>query len=919
MALKLLPEGTPGSPGGGGIDPMWLVLVLVASGLTIVAIVWLRNRRVERARERLHDVHKALLRIGGALQSFIRTGDYIPERTRRPLDAELTQLTEQSFPPVVRILRHARDPVVREQLSAFPRQASEMRRFLEGHNDQYVKRMVAEHSKLLVEELKTDEAQREATVRDDYRNLVIAGAGSGKTRTIVARIRFLLERQILPTAILAVTFTNKATEEMQDRLKQMGVPLADRGNDGITVSTLHALGKRVVQASMAAPISVADDRWTDSLVAAALRDARSAHDQQLARLYLNAILHFHRNEDERAPALGGDQTYRTLRGEHVRSIGERIIADFLFVHHVPYNYEAKASWAQVGSGRSGYHPDFTLLETGVCIEYWGVNRKGEVPAGWATSLAEYRQGMEWKREQFRRGGKALLEFYDYERTEGTLEARLHERLTRAGVHLRLMTFDEFETTIGDMKYIGSAIEELLVEFITNARSLRLTPDEIRKRLVNATPRVHHFGLLGIAVLGRYESALSAEGRIDFSDMLHRAADILEGGANPLPKFEHVLVDEFQDTSAAMARFLKAVIAVSQARLFAVGDDWQAIYGFTGGDVDHIINFESHFGPASTTMLNVNYRSPAVIVEAGAALIARNEKQVPKHVVVFSRERGEAYVHEVPDNDSAIVDRTTSLIREELRHCPPDKILVLSRTNHLLEDVIQACRRNQVPVANPDRDVQGVRILSAHKAKGLEADVVIVANASDHLFGFPSKVENPDVLEPVRMSAGDAQAEERRLFYVAITRAMKRLHLVARQGLPSPYLAEIEGSSNPSRSLELSKVRVGARFAAAFHVERLYRLTDRQRAVGIRQSGLLATSTGRFAFTSWASVDLEEGALYWLNDVVKERPYRDQQRIKLDERTRAGLRSRSGVGDQTTGGRELRPRPPPSHQPRLLDR
>ena len=420
------------------------------------------------------------------------------------------------------------------------------------------------------------------------------------------------------------------------------------------------------------------------------------------------------------------------------------------------------------------------------------------------------------------------------------------------------------------------------------------------------------------MLERYQAALSAEGRIDFSDMLHQAADILEGGTNPLPKFEHVLVDEFQDTSAAMARFLKALVAVTGARLFAVGDDWQAIYGFAGGDVDHIINFESHFGLASTTMLNVNYRSPAVIVEAGAALIARNERQVPKQVLIFSRERGEAYVYEVPDDDLAIVDRTASLVRQELRQVPPDRILVLSRTNHLLEAIIEACRRNGVSVGNPDRGVQGVRILSAHRAKGLEADVVIVANASDHLFGFPSKVENPDVLEPVRMSAGDAPAEERRLFYVAITRAMKRLHLVSRQGLPSPYLAEIEGGANPSLAPDSSNVRVGARFAGAFSVERLYGLSDRQKAAGIRQSGLLASSASRMAFTSWASFNLEEGALYWLNDLVKEQPYRDQHRVKLDQHTSGNLRLRSPI-DRQDGGRELRPHPPPSHQPRLLQR
>src|SRR3989442_10095825 len=90
-----------------------------------------------------------------------------------------------------------------------------------------------------------------------------------------------------------------------------------------------------------------------------------------------------------------------------------------------------------------------------------------------------------------------------------------------------------------------------------------------------------------------------------------------------------MVDEFQDTSAAMARFLKALVAVSGARLFAVGDDWQAIYGFAGGDLDYILNFETHFGLASTTMLNINYRSPAVIVEARRRPPARNSKQVSK--------------------------------------------------------------------------------------------------------------------------------------------------------------------------------------------------------------------------------------------------------------------------------------------------
>src|SRR5256712_4040804 len=409
------------------IDPLSLVLVVAAVGAGVAGVVWYRRRQVARALIRLRQAESDLREIENALEAFVLSGNYIPESVRRPLGAKVVQIAEGSLPPIAKAVRRGRDSGMRQESEVALRHGGELRRILENHNDQYVKRVMAEHSRLLVDDLRADEAQRNAIVRDDVRNLVIAGAGSGKTRTIVGRIRFLLECKVPPTAILAVTFTNKATEEVQDRLKQMGVTIAGREGGGVTVSTLHSLGKRVVQAVATGPISVADDRWTDSLVAAVLREARTGQDPRLGELYLHAILNFHRSEDETAPAVGGDKTYRTLRGEHVRSIGERMIADFLFFNHVEYKYEAKASWASVGGGPGAHHPDFSLPGNGASLGYWGINRAGEVPAGWTTSTAEYKQGMAWKRDQFHREGKALIEFYDYDRTNGTLDAALRER------------------------------------------------------------------------------------------------------------------------------------------------------------------------------------------------------------------------------------------------------------------------------------------------------------------------------------------------------------------------------------------------------------------------------------------------------------------------------------------------------------
>ena len=903
------------------MDLLWLVLGLVLAAIlaivVLVALPWYRKHGIELARASLKEIPPILAKIDNSLEPYLSSKEYLPERVARPLRSEIQTLAELTLPVLGKSVRRAHDVAMRKDFESMTAAANQLCQRLAGNNYQYVQRAISEHSKLLVDELKLDAAQREATVRDDERNLVVAAAGSGKTRTLIARVRYLLERGSAPTNILAITFTNKATEEMKDRLKQMSVPVADQGSDGVTVSTLHALGKREVQAATPGPLSIADEHWTNSLVASALRDAREGRDRQLSSLYVNAILNFHRDLDERTPALGADLTYRTRRGEQVRSIGERIIADFLLTHQVPYKYEATASWAQVGSGRSAYHPDFTLLDTGACVEYWGIDRGGNVAGNWSTSSADYGKGMAWKRGEFNRTGKKLIEFYDYERREGTLEALLETRLTGAGVQLRPMTLAGLEKILGDTKYIGSVIERQLAGFIENARSFRMSTDQILQRLISATPRVHHFGNLGLAVLQRYERELASEGRVDFSDMLHRAADIVEKGASSLPKFDHVLVDEFQDTSTAMARLVNALVRTNHAHLFAVGDDWQAIYGFAGGDVDHVVNFESHFGPASQTMLDTNYRSPATIVEAGAALIAHNPGQIPKQVVISSPERGEAFIHEVPDDDLAIINKAIQLVNEERKRVDPDEILVLSRTNHLVKGISDGCQQNGIPVAYPDRNVSGVRILSAHKAKGLEANVVVIANASDHLFGFPSKMENSDVLEPVRMSAGNAPAEERRLFYVAVTRARKRLHLISRQGHPSPYIAEIEGASQQSQTASRGSFRPGVRFNDAFYVEQVYRLTDRQAKARIHQCGLLTTPNGRFSFTSWLPFYLDQGRTYSLTGVLYDRPYQNRHQVTLDRATHVERQAIQSQASQPIGVRQLRPRPPPQFQPRLM--
>src|SRR5437879_6056308 len=195
------------------MDPLSLVLVVAVVGAGVAAVVWYRKRQVARARVGLRQAETDLLAIDTALETFVRSGNYISGSVRRPLSAKVSQIVESNLPPIAKVVRRARDSQIRGESEAALRRGNELRRILEGHNDQYVKRMMTEHSKLLVDDLKADEAQRNAIVRDDVRNLVIAGAGSGKTRTIVGRVCFLLERHVPPIAVLAVTLPDRATEE----------------------------------------------------------------------------------------------------------------------------------------------------------------------------------------------------------------------------------------------------------------------------------------------------------------------------------------------------------------------------------------------------------------------------------------------------------------------------------------------------------------------------------------------------------------------------------------------------------------------------------------------------------------------------------------------------------------------------------
>src|SRR3989304_2994079 len=156
-------------------------------------IPWVRARRIKKANTEMQEARASVENIENALKPFSSSTSYLPERVSRPLLTKTNELVERTLPPIAKTVRRTHDSTMLQQLESVIQDTSQLHRLLTEQNDQYVKRAIAQHSKLLVEELRLDSSQQEATVREDERTLVIAAAGSGKTRTLIARVRYLLE------------------------------------------------------------------------------------------------------------------------------------------------------------------------------------------------------------------------------------------------------------------------------------------------------------------------------------------------------------------------------------------------------------------------------------------------------------------------------------------------------------------------------------------------------------------------------------------------------------------------------------------------------------------------------------------------------------------------------------------------------
>lgn len=695
------------------------------------------------------------------------------------------------------------------------------------HNKEVIRNEVEKEYE--IEGKKLDKQQITAVVACEDANLVMAAAGSGKTLSLLAKLKYLIDVLKIPSSnILIISFTRNTVNDLKKRISKLGYPSK-------IARTFHSLGNWIIKETDLKKRKLVKEKEVNKLVKKIMKDLLINEDYQ--RKYNDYILNHHtvpfdiseiKEVEERVsfnklftrPTLKRVSTIKsnyninspTKGGEYVKSKEEQIIANFLFINQVPYEYEKQYPYVH-----TKYEPDFTLNQNGieVYLEHFGINRDGTT-APWVDSLS-YHSQMNWKRNTHEEYGTTLLESYTYQWRDHTLLSHIESEIKRVGMEPKRLSEEEISKLILESyKKDVDSFTELCITFLNLFKNSSLSIEELENKIHSIDDkyqfnRTQKFYEIFKPIYVEYQKHLEENDLQDFADMIKVATEKIRDLPEECFQYRYILVDEVQDLSYGKYSLLKALLdKCPGCRLYCVGDDWQSIYRFTGSDLTLINDFTTFFNKVTyKSLIETTHRFGDPTIEYSANFILKNPNQVKKTVKKGENEITDVKIHlnQTPDDDANKLNQILlSLVNKySLNVLRKKSILIISRYNR---DIDRIKGNNFFNIKHePDNkkvviewkptlneDPVKIRFCTMHRAKGLTEDIVLIINCNEGYMGMPATQSDDPVLN-ILLAHPDGYpfSEERRLFYVSITRATNETHIIANKDNPSRFLFELDSN------------------------------------------------------------------------------------------------------------------------------
>ena len=762
--------------------------------------------------------------------------------------------------------------------------------------------------------------QRQACVSPAQNTLVLAGAGTGKTSTLMGRVAYLIQsQQARADEILMLAFAVEAADEMQERgeflldsrltvisrgqVEQGGVTQAQVGQGGVrqakgasvnvpnksqgfTARTFHSLGLHILQSvqnqeherktlSSEQSLNPSKDiklKLTQLNEEGRLQAFMQSSFQDLLQqedgLYAQALQDYYTfYNDEIAQGI-----WRSLADEYVRNPLELMLANTLYLNNIAYQYQAHFADDIYLSPYKPYRATFFLPACNLYINVFNCV-EADLDKPQEKSALAHRQRREQVRRIHHKRGITALEIYQ----DKILDGISGELLTKVFINsLQSQDVDseqsqdvDFEQSqdvdsvqcqdvdsaqCQDVDYEQNSItgqsdaqdlpsytaalfvqdspsysielqylQAMQVLFIEQLkacpRQAMSNPimrsqgraDQLLQLLTNLMQTLHAEGIDGQVLkqslscelqclvdllnplYSCYLEALKDESAIDFEQMIQYATAAVRSGAYKV-SWRDILIDEFQDISPSRFALIQAIREQKpDIRIFCVGDDWQSIYQFAGSQVRYTRDFEQYFGASQRYTLDMTFRFHQALCDISTRFIQANPLQTRKDLKSFQAESkmGLSLLSDEMSMDR-VLEQIASIQVASLDHNKlpkPLSCLVLARFSHLLPSTQELSRwHTRFPHLR-------IKLSTIHAAKGKEADYVIVLGNQAGQFGLPSDKQSHPLIQIIRQDEEDyLHAQERRVFYVAITRARQHVYLLYSVKKPSAFIQELEAGA-----------------------------------------------------------------------------------------------------------------------------